>query len=241
MTNPPDQTKIITAALITLEFATISGVRLGFGYNSVVRSPSAADLYRFPFINDSDLSATGNSNDPISVLTSMCGTQADGSPAWVSPQDQAYWLAMGMSITAFDLLSVTAVALVSFKDDGIFISLIANAVAQLPPKVEGWGEVVLLYAELDMIAEINFSQGSFRTEAALAPASFLLVPQCRLQGGFGIAYWFEKSPFAEIGSFPLAATTLRSRRRLTTPSRHGLASPLRLATTSMSRECPTLP
>lgn len=177
MTNPHDQTNIIAPALITLEFATISGVRLGFGYNSVVRSPSAADLYRFPFINDSDLSATGNSNDPISVLTSMCGTQADGSPAWVTPQDQAYWLAMGMSITAFDLLSVTAVALVSFKDDGIVISLIANAVAQLPPKVEGWGEVVLLYAELDMIAEINFSQGSFRTEAAPRTSTRSTLPR----------------------------------------------------------------
>jgi len=42
-----------------------------------------------------------------------------------------------MSITAFDLLTVTAVALVSFRNSSIVISLVANAVAQLPPKVEG--------------------------------------------------------------------------------------------------------
>jgi len=118
---------------------------------------------------------------------------------------------MGMTITALDMLSITAVALVSFRDSGIVISLIANAVAQLPPKAAGRG-FLLLYAELDMIAEINFNEGCFRTEAALAPTSFLLVPWCRLQGGFGIAYWFGASPFAgdwvfSIGGYHPAFST----------------------------------
>ncbi|KAI8631391.1 hypothetical protein F5Y19DRAFT_423614 [Xylariaceae sp. FL1651] len=181
--------------LITLEFATISGIRLGFGYNSFVRSPSSAELYRFPFINDSDLGTTDNNNNPMSILESMCKPQQDGSAAWVAPREDAYWLAIGMTIAALDMLSITAVALVSFRDSGIIISLIANAVAQLPPKAEGRG-LLLLYAELDMISEINFNEGYFRTEGALAPSSFLLVPWCRLHGGFGIAYWFGASPFA---------------------------------------------
>lgn len=49
--------------LVELEFATISGVRLGFGYNSMVKLPSASQLYQFPFISDS---ATGE--DPLAIV-----------------------------------------------------------------------------------------------------------------------------------------------------------------------------
>jgi hypothetical protein len=54
--------------LVTLEFATISGVRLGFGYNSLVHLPTADKLYQFPFISDA---ATGD--DPLAVLNAMEG------------------------------------------------------------------------------------------------------------------------------------------------------------------------
>jgi hypothetical protein len=45
-----------------------------------------------------------------------------------------------------------------------------------------------------MKVELNFIEGSFLVEAALAPNSYLLVPQCHLQGGFALCYWFEPNP-----------------------------------------------
>lgn len=170
--------------LITFEFATISGMRLGFGYNSMVRSPGIDELTSFPFINDSE-SAGSN---PLDIVKHM--TQS--TPPWVSPKANSYWLAAGMSISAFDVLTVTALALLSFRDGGIIISLYADAVAQMPPAVTDKSEMIV-YVEIAMVAELNPIDGYFRVEAALAPTSFLLVQDCHLYGGFAFVYWFGVS------------------------------------------------
>lgn len=70
--------------LVTLEFATISGVRLGFGYNSLVHLPTADKLYEFPFISDA---ATGD--DPLAVLNAMEG----GTPPFVYKKLGGVWFA----------------------------------------------------------------------------------------------------------------------------------------------------
>jgi hypothetical protein len=61
----------------------------------------------------------------------------------------------------------------------------------MPPDVPK--EAVLVYAEIAMMAEMNFIDGYFRVEAALAPTSYLLVPQCKIYGGFAMCYWFPVS------------------------------------------------
>ena len=77
----------LNGPLFSLGFATISGVRLGFGYNSVVRSPTMAELPQFPFL---DGAAEGNAgNDPLKIIRAMTGE--GGGKAWVSPQEDAYW------------------------------------------------------------------------------------------------------------------------------------------------------
>lgn len=175
-------------ALVTLEFATISGVRLGFGFNSMVRSPSINELADFPFIKTSG--AAGASNNPMAILQSM-------DPLWVQPKQDSYWLAAGMTITAFDVVAITAVAVFAFRDAGVVISIFADAVAQMPPDVRDTTKM-LLYVEMGLVAELNFIDGYFRVEASLAPTSFLLVPECHLTGGFALAYWFGVSVFFPV-------------------------------------------
>ena len=75
----------LNGPLFSLGFATVSGVRLGFGYNSVVRSPTMNQLPQFPFLTGN--SEDGAGNDPLKILTSMTG----GAQPWVSPQEDAYW------------------------------------------------------------------------------------------------------------------------------------------------------
>ena len=174
--------------LITLQFSTISGVRLGLGYNSIVRSPTIDELGDFPFINDRSLEGSGN--DPMKMLKAMTATKGL-TPAWVSPKPDSYWFAAGMSITAFSILEVTAVAMLAFRDSGLVASIYANAIAKMPPDVPK--EAVIVYAEIDMVAEMNFVDGYFRVEAALSPTSYLLVPQCKIYGGFALCYWFPVS------------------------------------------------
>jgi hypothetical protein len=66
-----------------------------------------------------------------------------------------------------------------------------------------------------MIIELNVSQGFFRCEAALAPTSFILVPQCQLMGGFALCYWFGPSQYA--GDFVF---TIGGYHRSYTPPAH---------------------
>jgi hypothetical protein len=171
--------------LIDLELAIISGIRLGLGYNSAVRAPSNDEITSFPFINDGKMNNTGS--DPMAILKTM----TDGATPWVVPKLDSYWFAVGMSITAFDLLTVTAVAMLAFRDSGLIASIYADAVVQMPPDVPK--EAVIVYAEIGLVAEMNFVDGYFRVEAALAPTSYLLVPQCHLYGGFALVYWFPVS------------------------------------------------
>lgn len=181
--------------LVELEFARISGIRLGFGYNSAVRSPSTEELFQFPFVNDSGLGNAGN--NPAKILASMT-KGVDNKRPWVESKRDAYWFALGLTITAFEVLSVTAVAMLGFKSNSITVSIYADAIAQLPAK-QVPKEACILYVELLMVAEMNFGEGYFRVEAALAPTSFILVPQCQLYGGFALCYWF--GPNEHAGDF----------------------------------------
>lgn len=45
--------------IIDLQFAIIKGVRIGFGYNSMIRTPSVQELYEFPLINDNAADGSG--------------------------------------------------------------------------------------------------------------------------------------------------------------------------------------
>ena len=90
ITGPPSYKSVFIFAkldgpLITLELATIEGIRLGFGYNSFVQPPDLDNLTTFPFIADTAPGAT----DPMQVLQAM--------QQYVSPQDGTFWGAIGMS------------------------------------------------------------------------------------------------------------------------------------------------
>ena len=160
----------------------------------MVRSPTINQITSFPFINDAG--AAGAGNNPMKILASMTKSPSGDpvkDPAWVTAHQDSYWLAAGMTISAFDILTITAVAMFAFRDAGLIISLYADAVAQMPPAVKDTSEM-LLYVEIGLVAELNFKEAYFRVEASLAPTSFLLVPQCHLTGGFALVYWFGVGP-----------------------------------------------
>ncbi|KAH6981578.1 hypothetical protein BKA56DRAFT_615696 [Ilyonectria sp. MPI-CAGE-AT-0026] len=101
--------KLTISAIIALESAEITGVQMGFGYNSFVRAPDINELTSFQFI-----------------------------------------------------------------DDGVKARLVLEAILSIP------------YVELGLAIDFNMAEGYFRVEVALAPTSFLLVPQCQLAGGFAL-------------------------------------------------------
>jgi hypothetical protein len=76
--------------LFSLGFATVSGVRVGLGYNSAVRTPTITELPSFPFLTDSVDSDKGD--DPLSIIKAMTDPPAGGGTAWVSPKQDSYWV-----------------------------------------------------------------------------------------------------------------------------------------------------
>ena len=100
-------------------------------------------------------------------------------------------------MTAFGMLAITAVLIFGVRDTGFVISVFANGVAQIPSEVKP--EQTLFYVELNMLAELNTVEGYFTVQAALAPTSHVLVPACRLTGGFALMNWF--APNVNAGDF----------------------------------------
>jgi hypothetical protein len=181
--------------LIELAFATISGVRLGFGYNYAVRPPQLDELYKFPFISDS--ASAGSGNDPMKVLDSMCG----GDKPFVYPKEGACWFCAGMTITAFDLLTLTAVLMVNIdsgktnaSDKGVIITMLADGIFQMEPKA--LPDSSLFYIEIIVSVEMNFISGYIAANAVLAPASHVYVPMARLTGGASFYTWFGQNSHA---------------------------------------------
>jgi hypothetical protein len=118
-----------------------------------------------------------------------------GSNPWVQLKDDSYWLAFGFTISSFDMIDATAVALVSFRDAGPIFSIFGNLTISFPPDSPS-PEAHIFYVEVLLLAELNFVEDCFKFLAALAPSSYVYVPMARLHGGLALYSFFGNSPHA---------------------------------------------
>ncbi|KAK9444045.1 putative transcriptional activator srcap-like protein, partial [Metarhizium brunneum] len=180
--------------LVELEFAEISGVTGGFGYNSNVKVPTPDQIVNFPFINTSALD--GATDSAMSALQRLTDP---GKGGWFNPLPGTYWAAVGMKIDAFQLISLDAVAVVQFGE-AIKLGIFGVATVDIPnPK----SPMKYAHAELGIAIVVDFSYGVMTVEAQLSPNSYILDPNCHLTGGFALCYWFD-APHADqskIGDF----------------------------------------
>ncbi|KAJ1323716.1 DUF6603 domain-containing protein [Microdochium nivale] len=166
--------------LVTLEFATISGVTGGIGYNSSVRLPGPAEISQFPFIKTDTV---GGAGDALEALEKLTNPKAGG---WFSPKVDTFWIAAGMKVDAFEMLAIDAVVVVQL---GVSTKLAIFAVgtADIPTKKSPFK---IAHVELGLGVSVDFDYGVLKVEAQLQPNSYILHPDCRLTGGFGLYYWF---------------------------------------------------
>ncbi|PPJ51887.1 hypothetical protein CBER1_09060 [Cercospora berteroae] len=173
--------------LIELEFVTIGGITLGFGYNSNLRLPTIAQVPSFPFIANT---VGGENSDPLTVMNQLVG-QAD---SYVKPQEDSFWIAAGLQAKALQALDVSAVVILEFNPY-VNLGIFAKAIAQMPPAPTP-RIACFIYVELGIMCTIDFHAGAFRVEAQLSPNSFVIHPSCHLTGGFALCYWFGSSPYS---------------------------------------------
>ncbi|KAI1277735.1 hypothetical protein F5Y07DRAFT_84541 [Xylaria sp. FL0933] len=176
----------LNGPLVTLEFAEISSLCGGFGYNSSVRLPTVSEVYDFPFIASTDLSGKANA---MEVLTRLVDPSGHG---WFKPLDKEYWLAVGMGIGAFQMLNIDAVVAVQFGR-AIKLGIFAVATADIPTSASSFK---LAHVELGISAIADFDYGTLKIDAQLSPRSYILDPNCHLTGGFSLYYWFD-APHAD--------------------------------------------
>jgi hypothetical protein len=179
----------------------VTGVALGFGYNSSLRIPTIDQVQSFPFVEvlpTSTVPSTGvfPSDQPLAVLDVIMNTQ----PPWVSPSAGSLWFAAGITFTSFELVNSQALVIVEVGS-GLVIALIGTSRAQFPQPAGVSNEPVYAYIELDLEVRFAPSEGVFSVQAVLAKSSFLLDKACVLTGGFAFFVWFGSNPHA--GDFVL--------------------------------------
>lgn len=182
--------------LVTLEFAEISGITGGFGYNSLVNMPRVDQVTDFPFVAKQSLD--GAAGDALKTLEKLTGS----SDGWFAPQNGTYWAAAGLKVDAFQMLVIDAVVVVQFGPS-IKLGIFAVAIADLPASVGNTNTVKFAHVELGIAVTVDFDYGVLKAEAQLSPQSYILHPDCHLTGGFALVYWFD-APHANqdlVGNF----------------------------------------
>lgn len=164
--------------LVTLEFAEISGITGGFGYNSEVKLPQVESVRDFPFIEGKEIN-----DDLLTTLQNL--VKVDGSGAFTI-RNGSMWLAAGLKVGALKMLDIDAVIIVSWNPS-ITISISGVAVVDIPKQKN----VAFAHVELSILVIVNFDAGIFQVEAQLAPSSYIFDSSCRLTGGFALYYWFN--------------------------------------------------
>lgn len=167
--------------LIILEFAEISGITGGFGYNIDLKLPQVSEVLQFPFLMDTP-------SEPGAALAKMY------EGGFFKPSEGSFWVAAGLKVTAFQALTVDAVVVVGWNP---YVTLGIFGVAVLDvPKLESKANK-LLHIELGFAATVDFRSGVMKFEGQLTQNSFILHPDCHLTGGFAIYYWFPAADEAE--------------------------------------------
>ena len=179
--------------LFSLEFAEISGVTGGFGYNSDAKFPTADQITNYPFINQNQL---GDAKDARATLEKLCDPSGAG---WFRHLNGEYWAAAGMKIDAFQMIALDAVVVVKFGN-AITLGIFAVALVDIPDSLS---KVKFAHVELGIAIVVDFDYGVLKAEAQLSNRSYILDPNCHLTGGFALYYWFD-APHADrnnIGDF----------------------------------------
>ena len=186
LTDPKTSKKYTTAflfaslkgPLLTLQYATISGLAGGFGYNNNLTLPTVAEVPSFPFLKVPTPAPPSSTMDMLKALINS---------KWFMHQHGSFWVAAGLTVTAFQMLQVTAVVVVQW-DPSITAGIYAVAVADMPSTDAPFK---VAHVELGILATIDFGKGIAAFEGQLAPSSFILDSSCKLTGGFALYYWFK--------------------------------------------------
>lgn len=118
----------LNCPLFSIGFAGVSSLTAGVSPVLAIRLPTAVIVIGFPFIKPSN--TTPMSDGPLASLKAVLWPPPDIVP-WFAPREGSFWIAARLKATAFTLLSVGAVVVVTMNPS-IQLSIFSVAVANLP-------------------------------------------------------------------------------------------------------------
>ena len=129
--------------LVTLAFAEISSITGGFGYNSEVTKPTVETVRNFPFIK--------SKNSQGDLLAALGDLFRVDDPGAYTIRNGSMWLAAGLKVGAFKMLTVDAVIIISWNPS-VTIDRCGVAVADIPKG----SKVPFARIELDILVTLDF-------------------------------------------------------------------------------------
>jgi hypothetical protein len=177
----------------------VTGIALGFGYNSSLRLPTVDQVDNFPFVEVLPNAVTPGQLQPPATPQDALNDLLRPPVPWVKQQQGPMWFAAGITFTSFQIVNSQALVIVETGKD-LTISLLGTSKAQFPQGMPP-NSPAYAYIALNLQLVIKPSEGKFALEAVLSKASFLLDRSCVLTGGFAFYVWFGDNTHA--GDFVL--------------------------------------
>ncbi|WP_315971013.1 DUF6603 domain-containing protein, partial [Streptomyces buecherae] len=169
---------------IALGPVLLTGLVGGLGYNSQLVLPAQPEQVPSHPLLASELPV---GKGPVEVLKYL-GEK-------VRPAAGQLWLAAGAEFGLYKTVQAQAVVVVQVSASDATVAVLALAAAQFPQQGKPYACLTL-----GMQALYRVATGEIAVLGALDPArSYLVHPDCRVQGGFALCTWVPPSP--QVGDF----------------------------------------
>ncbi|MFF5213001.1 DUF6603 domain-containing protein [Streptosporangium sp. NPDC000396] len=166
---------------------TVTGLAGGFGINSKVRPPSAAQLPSFPLLARLEEAPSRPGDpppkppEPLDMLNDLTGPSG-----WVRPEEGSYWIAAGLSFTSFRFIETRALALIEFGNR-LNVMILGRTSFALPRNKNATRKYARLNIDL-RLAYIS-DEHLLTLEAAVGAGSFIYSEAAELTGGLAFCVW----------------------------------------------------
>jgi hypothetical protein len=166
-------------------FLFVEGLALGFGMNRRLTVPPVDQIAGFPLVSE----VMGAASPVPSVrggdrAEPSLGEELAVLDKYLTPEVGQYFVAAGIKFNSFRLVDSFALLAVSV---GNHFEIDVFGISKL--KVPSESPAVLAEIDMQFVARFSPDEGSLSVQAQLTPQSYILSPDCRLEGGFAFAVW----------------------------------------------------
>lgn len=174
-------------------FFFVEGLAAGFGFNRRLTLPDVSEVNSFPFVADAVGAAQGLQPPGLDALASApadgVGAQLTRLGRFVSPALGEHFLAVGIKFNSLRLLDAFALLVLRLNTNSTAFLIDMVGVATL--KVPSESPEVLAFIQLNIRASIDPQAGVILMQMQLTPQSWLISPECHLQGGVAVGLWLR--------------------------------------------------